>query len=310
MQAHRLTPGGSPAPAAAPETGAGRGTVVDRAEALAATLPPLLVAADRVAATVAQGVHGRRRVGPGESFWQFRRYQPGDPTLRIDWRKSARSQRVFIKQTEWDAAQSVWLWRDGSPSMDWRSTDRWTTKQERAELLLLALASLLTRGGEHLALLGTGRPPGAGRAVLRRIAETLAAGRAPTDSLPGVDALPRYGRLVLFGDFLSPLEDVQAMIAGYARLGVRGHIVQILDPAEETLPYAGRVRFEGLEHEGEALIGRVEAIRARYRAVLDGHRAGLAALARSAGWNFTLHHLDQPPQPTLLALFVVLSEGG
>ena len=297
MQAHRLTP---PAPSA---------KVVDRAEALAATLPPLLVAADRVAATVAQGVHGRRRVGPGESFWQFRRYQPGDPTLRIDWRKSARSQRVFIKQTEWDAAQSVWLWRDGSPSMDWRSTDRWTTKQDRAELLMLALASLLARGGEHLAMLGSGRAPAAGRAVLRRIAETIDLGRAPTGSLPGVVPLPRYGRLVLFGDFLSPLDDVQAMIAGYARLGVRGHIVQILDPAEETLPFSGRIRFEGLEHEGEALIGRVESVRSTYRDVLEAHRAGLRALTRSAGWSFTLHHLDQPPQPTLLALFVVLSEG-
>ena len=48
-----------------------------RAEALGARLPPLLVAAERVAATVAQGVHGRRRVGQGDSFWQFRRFVAG-----------------------------------------------------------------------------------------------------------------------------------------------------------------------------------------------------------------------------------------
>ena len=92
-----------------------------RAEQLAATLPPLLVAADRIAATVAQGVHGRRRVGQGETFWQFRRYEPGDPASKIDWRQSAKTQPLFVREMEWAAAQSVWLWRDGSGSMRWRS---------------------------------------------------------------------------------------------------------------------------------------------------------------------------------------------
>src|SRR5512146_2442855 len=95
-----------------------------RAEELAAALPPLLVAAERVAATVAQGVHGRRRVGQGESFWQFRQYEPGDSLQRIDWRESAKSERLFIRQTEWEAAQSVWAWRDFSPSMNYASSPK------------------------------------------------------------------------------------------------------------------------------------------------------------------------------------------
>ena len=112
------------------------------AEQLAAPLPPLLVAAERVAATVAQGVHGRRRVGSGETFWQFRRYQSGDPAAAIDWRQSAKSQRLFVRETEWEAAQSVWLWRDASPSMRYRSRAARAEKIERASLLALALAVL------------------------------------------------------------------------------------------------------------------------------------------------------------------------
>src|ERR1700687_6100577 len=96
-------------------------SVQHRGEALAATLPPLLVAAERIATTVAQGVHGRRRVGQGETFWRFRQYQPGDAAGRIDWRESAKSQRIYVRETEWEAAQSVWLWRDGSASMDYSS---------------------------------------------------------------------------------------------------------------------------------------------------------------------------------------------
>src|SRR3990167_11377285 len=90
-----------------------------RAEALAAGLPPLLVAAERVAATVSMGVHGRRRVGQGETFWQFRRYEFGDSTQLIDWRQSAKSQPVYVRETEWEAGQSGWLLRDGSPPMDY-----------------------------------------------------------------------------------------------------------------------------------------------------------------------------------------------
>ena len=92
-----------------------------RAESLGARLPPLLVAAERVAATVAQGVHGRRRVGQGDSFWQFRPYAAGDSAARVDWRQTAKSERTYIRENEWEAAQSVWLWPDRSASMAWRS---------------------------------------------------------------------------------------------------------------------------------------------------------------------------------------------
>jgi len=286
-------------------------TLVDihhRAEVLAATLPPLLVAANRVASTVSQGVHGRRRVGQGETFWQFRRYEPGDSTSRIDWRQSAKSQPVYIRETEWEAAQSVWLWRDASPSMNYASGPNWPTKLARADLLLLALAVLLVRGGERVAVLGTGHRPTAGRAVLNRIAGELEEGRPATASLPVIEPLPRYARVVLIGDFLSPLEEVKATIGAFEGLGVRGHLMQILDPAEETLPFAGRVLFDGLEDEGHVLIGRVDAITHEYQEVIAAHNRGLAALARSAGWSFAPHRTDRPPEAALLALYLRLSQ--
>src|SRR5207248_4536222 len=132
-----------------------RASLRDRAEQEAAMLPPLLVAAERVATTVAQGVHGRRRVGQGETFWQFRQYEPGDAATRIDWRESAKSQRLYVRETEWEAAQSVWLWRDASASMSYTSAEYipgapWPTKRDRAELPLVALAGRLVRGGGAL----------------------------------------------------------------------------------------------------------------------------------------------------------------
>jgi uncharacterized protein (DUF58 family) len=266
-----------------------------------------LVAAERVAATVSQGVHGRRRVGEGETFWQFRQYQPGDPARRIDWRQSAKSDRVYVREAEWEAAQSVWLWRDGSASMRWRSSRNHTTKLQRADLLTVALASLLARGGEHFSLLGQGLPPATGRTAIHRLATAIERDDFPSDNLPGAERLPRYARVVLFSDFLTPLEEVRRTIAELARCGVRGHIMQILDQAEETLPFTGRVMLSGPENEGEVLFGRIETVRSEYRAALDNHRASLRDLVRSLGWTMLTHRTDQPPETPLLALYLALT---
>ncbi|SMH62093.1 DUF58 domain-containing protein [Azospirillum agricola] len=281
-----------------------------RAEELASALPPLLVAAERVAATVAQGVHGRRRVGLGETFWQFRRYQPGDAPSMIDWRQSAKTQPVYVRENEWEAAQSVWLWRDRSASMDFRSAAGLPTKRERADLLTLATAVLLARGGERVALLNSGTRPDHGKSAVDRLARLMAdpqAAAAP-EPLPRVEPLPRHAQVVLIGDLLSPLPEIHAAVTGLAGRGLRGHLVQVLDPAEETLPYDGRVAFEGLENEAGLLVPRVEAVREAYRERLQAQRDGLSALARTTGWSFATHRTDRPPQTALLALWGALAQ--
>jgi uncharacterized protein (DUF58 family) len=292
------------------------GSLRHRAEATAAALPPLLVAAERIAATVAQGVHGRRRVGQGETFWQFRQYEPGDAAGRIDWRESAKSQRLYVRETEWEAAQSVWLWRDASASMDYSSAafvagGDWPSKRERAELILVALASLLVRGGERLALLGSGMTPMSGRFALSRLVDLIEHDRPQNGSgqtgLPAIEPLPRAGQLVLIGDFLGPLDATNKMVAGFAAAGIAGHILQIVDPAEEDLPFDGRVRFAGVEERDELLVSRVETIRAAYAGRFHEHRAGLQAIAQAVGWSFGTHRTDRPPSLALLALHAALA---
>lgn len=279
-----------------------------RAEQLSGTLPPLLLAAERVAATVAQGVHGRRRVGQGETFWQYREYEPGDPAASIDWRRSARGNRLFVRQTEWEAAQSVWLWRDASPSMDWRSSADLPTKRARAELLVLALMVLMMRAGEHVTLLGSGLPPAAGHGTLGRMAETLERqGTADLGGVPKAEPLPRAAQVLLIGDFLAPLDTVSQTLRTFSEMGVSGHLVQIRDPAEETLPYGGRVRFEGLEGEAPWLLSRVEDVRGQYRKRLEAHSEAISEMARRIGWRCTRHRSDHPPQTALLAIYSALA---
>jgi uncharacterized protein (DUF58 family) len=275
-----------------------------QAEALGARLPPLMVAAERVAATVAQGVHGRRRVGVGDSFWQFRPFVAGESASRVDWRQSAKSDRMFVRDMEWEAAQTVCLWRDASPSMAWRSARALPEKRERAELLLLALASLLFRAGEQVRLLGVPGRAFAGRQALDGVLRALP---AATPGMPAEQALPRHADAVLLGDFLGPLDEIRACLRRLAELSIRTRLVMVLDPAELSLPYEGRVRFRGLEGEADALVGRVDGVRTAYGQALSRQQAELSAMCEAAGFGFAVHRTDETPEAGLLALWTSLA---
>ena len=192
--------------------------------------------------------------------------------------------------------------------MSYRSQDSLPEKADRAAVLTLALSSLLVRGGERIALLGSGIAPTTGKAVLERFARVFTSPNDDDQSLPQPEALPRYSRLVLVSDFLSPPAEIAEALRKLSGLGIRGHLLQIVDPAEETLPFSGRVRFEGLEGEGAALIGRVEAVRSEYQTLMESHREAVKDIARGLGWTWTMHSTDHPPPTALLTLYQLLSE--
>jgi len=281
------------------------------AEHAASTLPPLLIDANRVAATVSMGSHGRRRAGPGDTFWQFRHYQQGDSSQLIDWRQSAKFGALFVREREWDAAQTGALWCDCSPSMAFRSAKTLPTKGERTSVLGLSLASLMLGGGERVRLLGAPQSAAAGRLALLQMAHhlerTLKANQA-ADIPQAPESLPRHAAVVLISDFLMPVPSIETAIASFAGRGARGHLLQVLDPAEESLPYAGRIRFQGLEEEGQLLIERTEDIRDAYQQKLAAHRDALIALTNRFGWTFGVHHTDRPPHTALVSLHTRLSE--
>lgn len=279
------------------------------ADDLAGRLPALMISADRIANIVSHGEHGRRRAGVGESFWQHRQHVQGDPASKIDWRQSSKSQNLYVRENEWEAAQSTWLWCDRSLSMDYCSPFAQQSKLERALIITLALAGLLMRGGERAGLLGASTPPRSGSAALNRLASSLillSGQELQAENLPPVQSLPRFATLVLVGDFLSPIAEISHVIGQYMSQGVTGHILQVLDPAEEDLPFEGRVRFQGLEGEAPFTTGRAQSLRVAYQQRLSQHRGALEALCRNSGWSFAAHSTAHSPQMALLGLRQVL----
>ena len=280
------------------------------AERVSGSLPPLLVEAERLVASLAAGVHGRRQSGPGETFWQYRAAQPGDALNQIDWRRSARSDRLYIREMEWEAAETVMLWADRAQSMQFRSGASPRSKAERAALLALAVGVLLSRGGERVGLIGTeAEQPRSGERQLQRMAALLSAPPDPTAPDYGAPVdfeMPRSGRVVFLSDFMGPSEQVLPALMRAAGQGVGGIFVQILDPVEEEFPFIGRTRFESagrtIRHETD----QASSLRDRYRHRLAARRDELARFARGAGWQLLLHRTDESPRKALLRLHTFL----
>src|ERR1017187_3715254 len=150
---------------------------------LAAAMPRLILEARRVAATVIHGMHGRRRAGPGENFWQYRRFVSGEPAAKVDWRRSARDDNLYVRELEWEAAHTIWIWPDRSPSMAFISPQAIHSKLDRALIVGFALAEILVAGGERVGVPGLMRPTGS-RDVLEKLAQLMLHDAAERNSLP------------------------------------------------------------------------------------------------------------------------------
>ena len=285
--------------------------VLHNAESLSAALPGLMTTASRVAHTVAQGLHGRRRAGIGETFWQFRAHREGDTASMIDWRKSARTERLYVREREWEAVNTIWLWVNPSSSMTFQSTLSQTSKRERALVLSLALANLLVQGGERIGAFASDMTPSTSQHAVRRLAEYFITHMGQTEahnSLPPKIHPARFSNIVMFSDFFEPIEQLTQRLTAIASRDVHGHLIQVVDPAEETLPYQGRTQFLSMKRDISLTFGRVEDLRGQYRENFEVHRTALRALTRRLGWSFGVHRTDAPPQSALLTLYRMLAD--
>lgn len=273
---------------------------------LAAALPRLVLEARRIAQTIQHGLHGRHRAGPGENFWQYRRFVGGEPAARVDWRRSARDDHLYVREQEWEAAHTVWVWPDRSTSMTFASSPALAPKRERALVVAFAIADLLVRGGERIGIPGALRPT-ASRTVIERMAEAVLTHPADSESLPPDFAAPQLSEVLILSDLWSPLAEIEATIARLATRGLHGHVVQVVDPAEETFPYSGRVEFQDIEAGLSLVAGRAETWRGEYQERLARHRDGLRAITQRRGWTFAIHRTDRPPTELLLALHARMS---
>ncbi len=282
---------------------------IGKSQKLAARLPRLILEARRVAATVFHGLHGRRRAGSGENFWQYRRFVSGEPSNNVDWRRSAQDDHLYVREREWEASHTIWLWIDRSASMNFSSHLSEWSKLDRAIVVAFALSEVLVQGGERVGIPELMRPS-ANRNIIEKLAQVILHDTAERLSLPPNFAPAPFSEVLLLSDLWSAPDEIRRTIGQLAANGARGHVVQIVDPAEETLPYSGRVEFVEPEGGGSITAGRAQTWRTDYQALIANHRAALRAAADDFGWSFTVHRTDRGPTELLFAIHARMGAGG
>ncbi len=279
------------------------------ADKASSDLPALLAAAEKAAQSILAGEHNMRKPGHGESFWQFRDYQPQDNPNEIDWRQSAKGDRVFIRQKEKQTPQPIALWCAAGPSMDYSSGREIPTKAWEAAVTALALSLLLTRRGEHVSLLGGRRRPGRSEYTLSRLAEQLIGNLRSGSPLPvnlSEERLPRGHTAVLLGDFLRPAEEIEAALRQVNTTAGSGLLIQILDQAEISLPFTGRIIYCDPETGKRVPVDNSADIRNEYLDRIDSHLAAVRQICRGLGWEYFLHITDSPVSSTLIKIWDAL----
>lgn len=275
-------------------------------ETEAAALPALLARAEHLAGAVLLGAHGRRRAGAGDDFWQYRPAQIGDSRRAIDHRRSAMGDTEFVREREWQIAQSVMLWIDQSASMRFTSSDAVPQKIDRARVLALALAILLNRGGERVGLTGTALPPRAGRPQILSLAALFCKDDDADYAPPEHRAMIPHARAVFISDFMGDIDGVRTALTKAADRGVRGVICHVLDPSEEAFPFTGRTIFQSMGGTLSHETLKANDLKERYLERLAERKAELQSLCALTGWQYGLHHTNSTAQAGLLWLYGAL----
>ena len=275
----------------------------------ASRFPALLARAEHLAGTVLLGEHGRRRSGMGDDFWQYRPLRSGDSYRNIDWRRSGRGDEQFVREREWQIAQSVQLWVDGGASMRFTSDQNLPQKGDRARLVALATAILLIRGGERVGFTGWQLPPRNGDVQVLRLAEALSDDGEDDYSQPEARGMIPHARAMFVSDFLGDLDPVEAALTKAADRGVRGVLLQVLDPTEESFPFKGRTIFQSVGGSVAHETLKAGDLRARYLERLAERKDRLDRLSRLTGWQYMCHHTSESAQSALLWVYRAMDGG-
>ncbi|MEO9970115.1 MAG: DUF58 domain-containing protein [Hyphomonadaceae bacterium] len=278
------------------------------ADALARRLPRLS-AQTRASDAAHLGSAGRRRAGTGEDFWEYRRYTAEDDASRVDWRRSARGDALFVRETELETARSLYFWVDSHAGFHWSSDTKRPTKADRARIISMAMANLLSREGERVGLLGSGQPAAFGKRALERLYQMIASSPESRHEYE-LTAPKRAGAVIIASDFYDPVDTWAARLAPIAATCRDGVLVAISDPTEIDFPFKGRVRLSRPGTALQRILGRAETVQSEYAEKFEENRAALTALAGQLGWRLITHSTGDDALTAGAQLHAILSRHG
>ena len=269
----------------------------------------LLLEAESLSRSLIMGEHGRRKAGSGDHFWQYRPFENGADSLRsIDYRRSARQDQYFVRQLEWKTPQDLHVWVDQSASMRFASKGN-ASKHKRAAILILAIAIAAEKAGERVGLCEGSLPPSRGRVQILQMAEQLNL-QMDVDYCPTSQAeFSTSGSALIASDFLGKSTNVEGFLSIASDRGVRGVLLQVLDPLECSFPFQGRAIFQSVLGSVEHDTLQAEDLKSEYLERLADRQQRLGELAHMARWDFVIDNGTHAPMISLSKIYRSLSKG-
>lgn len=283
---------------------------LNQSQILARRIGPLIAEARYHAGRLSAGSHGRRQAGLGESFWQFRHYHPEDGSKRIDWRRSARGDRLYVREKELELAVNFRLWLDPRADFDWKSAGQSRKKRDVAAIMLLALGQALLRGGERVSIFRNSASNGLrnGPIGARKIEDLAWQLFSLTEPFPA--SKPGRVAYLIASDFYEPIAVWRERLAPLQATGHSGILLCVSDPAEENFPFSGRTRFCTPSGGEPIMVERADTIGEAYRQKLAQRRQQLQELARRSAFALVRMQSDHDIAPKLAMMASLLRGAG
>ena len=265
-----------------------------QAEKLVTIAPDLKIRANKLANTVWEGIHNRNKAGIGDNFWQFKKYEYGDPVHLIDWKKSAKSSSFFIQEQELSTVQNINIWRDSSSSMNYSSRKNLDKKIYIANLITLVLSMIFIKQSEKVKINGSNINYSNSEEAINLISDQLSYIKTNNNNFePNIEEIDNGSNCILIGDFLYSTENIEKIIKNLSSRNINGMLIHIIDPAEQKFPFKGRVNFKGVEGENPYLIGNAESVQKEYLKKFKKHSDTIKIITESYKWNYFMHITDQ-----------------
>ncbi|HKQ99143.1 MAG TPA: DUF58 domain-containing protein [Pyrinomonadaceae bacterium] len=255
---------------------------------------------DLIARTVVEGfltgLHKSPYRGLSQEFAEHRPYIAGDELRRIDWRVYARTDRLYVKESEEETNAPVRLLLDVSASLGF-APRLGVSKLDYARYLTAALAYLSNRQGDRVGLVcfneetQSSIPARGGLRHLQTILLALegleARGRTSIGPvlLRQASQWKRRGLAVLVSDLYDEPGEVVEAIARVRRARHDVIVFHLLDRAEKLLEPHGTYEFHDLE-TNETLLADTDRVRRAYVAEMDELRAYFRRELERAGADY------------------------
>ncbi len=276
------------------------------------TVPPMRLVAQELASRIA-GPRPRNKAGAGMTLQANTAYDPQRHTPKqVNWRRqgptdSTGKPALMARDMKKEVIYTTYMAFDMSRSMRFQSEDSACNKAQEAGILGMALAYLTVAAGDQFTVLGSDMNMGRRENAVDNMAATLNRMYDREADLPSLSQykgrpLERGSFAVIFTDAMTDPEALQKKLKQLARTGVKGHVVQVLDPVERDMTFDGNVNFVDLKTgDTHDKIGDVAAIRENYVERFNTHQQELHAAVKGVpGWRITTHYTGETDRAATL----------